>query len=66
MLDTNKNIYTQLVSNKDRDIARLAEDLKYAQTIASNEYNDKISDDMQNMLKNIQALDKTGSLATAQ
>jgi hypothetical protein len=65
-LDVNRNIYTQLVSNKDRDIARLAEDLKYAQTVASNEYNDTISKDMSKMLESIQALDKTGSLATQQ
>lgn len=66
MLDVNKNIYSQLVSNKDRDIARLAEDLKYANTVASNEYNDKVSSQMQDMLKNIEALDKTGSLQTAE
>lgn len=66
MLDVNKNIYSQLVSNKDRDIARLAEDLKYANTTASNTYNDNVSKQMQDMLTNIQALDKTGSLQTAQ
>lgn len=66
ILDTNKNIYNQLVSNKDRDIQRLAQDLEYAQKIASNEYNDMVNQEMQDMLKWIQALDSSWSLATAQ
>jgi hypothetical protein len=59
ILDTNKTIYSQLVSNKDRDIQRLAQDLEYAQKVASNEYNDLVNQEMQDMLTSIQALDKT-------
>ena len=66
VLDNNKNIYNQLISNKDRDIQRLGEDLAYAQKVASNEYNDMVSQEMQDMLKNVQALDSSGSLNTAQ
>lgn len=65
MLNNNRDIYNQLVSNKDRDIQRLWEDLKYAQTMASNEYNDKINDTMKDMLKNISSLDATWDLNTA-
>jgi hypothetical protein len=59
MLDNNKRIYNDLVSNKDRDLKRLAEDLKYAKDMASEDYNRRIDDEKQAMLKSIKALDDT-------
>ena len=66
VLDKNQATYNELLQHKDRDIQRLAEDLKYNQTVLNNEYNDKISNEMQTMLKNIASLDATGAMSTTQ
>lgn len=58
-LNNSKDLYSQLVSNKSRDLQRLAEDLKYAQDNASDEFNKAVSQEQQTMLKNLETIKGT-------
>jgi len=64
VLDNNKNIYTSLAIWKERELQRIAEDLKYETELIGNQYNDAVDEGMQIMLKNIAALDSTGQMNT--
>jgi len=65
-LDNSKKNYNDLVSAKDRDLASLASDLKYKTDMLSNEYNDKMTAQMDDILKTIKTLDTAWELDTAQ
>jgi hypothetical protein len=63
-LDNNTKVYNDLVSQQDVMTKRLAQDLDMATKTLSKAYNDAVSDDMQQALKGINALDATGAMNT--
>lgn len=65
-LDNSRQTYNDLVSAKDRDLASLASDLKYKTDMLSNEYNDKMTAQMNDILKTIKTLDTAWELDTQQ
>ena len=64
VLDENEKVYNDLVSQQDVMTKRLAQDLDMATKTLSKAYNDAVSDDMQQALKGINALDSTGAMNT--
>lgn len=64
VLDNNTKVYNDLVSQQDVMTKRLAEDLDMATKTLSKAYNDAVSQDMQEALKWINALDTTGQMNT--
>ena len=64
VLEDNVKVYNDLVSQQDVMTKRLAEDLDMATKTLSKAYNDAVSDDMQQALKGINALDSTGAMNT--
>jgi hypothetical protein len=63
-LDNNTKVYNDLVSQQDVMTKRLAQDLDMATKTLSKAYNDAVSDDMQEALRGINALDSTGAMNT--
>lgn len=64
VLDNNQKVYNDLISQKDIMTKRLAQDLDMATKTLSKAYNDAVSQDMQEALKGINALDTTGAMNT--
>ncbi len=64
VLEDNVKVYNDLVSQQDVMTKRLAQDLDMATKTLSKAYNDAVSDDMQQALKGINALDATGAMNT--
>jgi primosomal protein N' len=58
-LDMSKKIYTDLIATNDRYLKAVAEEYQYTNTVASNEYNDAMGRMKQDLLRKVEALQKT-------
>lgn len=63
-LDLSKQTYDNLVATQDRYLQALADEYKYNNTVASNNYNDAMSTLKKDLQEKIQTLQKTGALQT--
>lgn len=66
VLSQNETIYAGMVSARDNALSQLARNLQYSSKQISDAYNDSVSQSMQDALKKIEALDKTGAMNTSQ
>lgn len=64
-LDLWKQTYENLVASNDRYLSLLAQEYKYQNTVASNEYNDTMSKLKSDLLWKIESLQKTWAMQTA-
>lgn len=65
-LAQNETVYAGMVSARDNALSQLARNLQYSSKQISDAYNDSVSQSMQDALKKIEALDKTGAMNSAE